>query len=131
MTVNAVDVLIRITLALLIALPLGPGGLCCCLFGPADAACDRVPAEPAGCCSQEAAPESGAADCECPAREVVVLSGTGTVVSLELPGTTTVALTPAMRSVARIDDLRPEAPSPTPPAQPRVPLFRSLSVIRC
>ena len=59
-----------------------------------------------------------------------MLSGAGTVVSLEAPGTTTVALTPAMRSVARIDDFRPKVPSSVPPAPSPVPLFRSLSVIR-
>lgn len=71
---------LRIALALVVALPLGPGGICCCLFGEAQAA-EAGPA-PASCCQAEApVPEpegcpstSEDPECACPEREVAELA---------------------------------------------------------
>jgi hypothetical protein len=69
----------RVFLALLVAVPFGAGGLCCCLFAESSPELAAAPAP--SCCAGETAPverpscpEPGGEECECPARDVALLA---------------------------------------------------------
>ncbi|MGH2569688.1 MAG: hypothetical protein ACRDGR_00590, partial [bacterium] len=71
-----ISTVFRTFLALLIAVPFGAGGLCCCLFAgsrpvaaaPACCGDDTTPIERSSC------PQSDEDDCGCPAREAALLA---------------------------------------------------------
>lgn len=123
---------VRLWMALMIAVPLGPGGLCCCLLGAAQAtACDEAPAEPRGCCSESAPAQTPDADCDCPIRDVVILVGADVALALEAPPAATPFVPAPAPGLVRIPAAAPSAAAPALPPPRAVPLFRTLSVIRC
>ena len=121
--------------ALVVALPLGVGGLCCCLAGHDDGAAVVAVEETHACCSGgEAAPAAPAEDqgeCDCPgldqavfAKGVAAPDALASVTS-ELP-VAPPAPSAASRLLAAVTVV---APMPSPP--PRLPLDRTPSVLRC
>lgn len=141
----------HVLVSLMVALPLGAGGLCCCLVGelPSHAAHAVAIASPAkaatpvhSCCSvPAAAAESDTSDparpddagehkCGCPERETAVLAAAAG--QEPLVGT---MLTHGDVLLADSGDLvvlapaRPDPGRPDPP--PKRPLFRTLSVLLC
>ena len=135
---NVFEKSLRIALALVVALPLGPGGICCCLFGEAQAA-ETAPA-PASCCQEAPVPEregcpssSEDPECACPEREVAELAPS-------LNGGPFVGPAPEAGSPlaepARVlpELLAPESRAEAHPPDPRPPATRrhaALSVYRC
>jgi hypothetical protein len=141
------DRTLRIAVALAVAVPLGPGGICCCLFEKAEAApVESVPAEvaraeaaPVSCCHAEApapGPEGSPPEepeCKCPERPVAELAPS-------LPGDAFVA--PLSEHAAAwaevvlpgpgllLAEFRAEAPPPDPPP-PAARRHAALSVYRC
>jgi hypothetical protein len=125
----------RTFLALVIAVPFGAGGLCCCLFAESR----PVAAAPASCCADDAAPversscpQGGEEDCGCPTREAALLAkpapDAGAVPDVS------VALLPAMTGTpaAGIHDTHSGAVVPPDLHRPpKIPLYRTLCAIRC
>jgi len=119
--------------ALMVALPLGVGGFCCCLLGHGEDEAPVVVQESHSCCSGEAAPAAPADEksCECPARGLAVFAmgspespvpDVAPSALLVAPGTlSSFALAFAVEATV--------APVPDPP--PKRPLYRTLSVLRC
>lgn len=135
--------LLRLAAALAVAVPLGPGGLCCCLVKGHDAppvvaaAPESSGASP--CCqAKDAEPPSPARspvpddDCGCPQRENVVLASASAELAPVAPVMHAALLPPATAPVALADpgavaSLRTGAPAPVP----KLPLFRTLGVLLC
>jgi hypothetical protein len=136
---------LRIAMALLIALPLGPGGICCCLFEEAAAAVrveQAEPAAPAPCCHAEApSPERAAAsdagehekDCGCPERDAAELGASpigvpfvGPAPESPAPAAPAEAIRPVFAEPAPAPEAPP--PGPSPPAARR---HAVLSVFLC
>jgi hypothetical protein len=130
----------HILVAVFVAVPLGAGGLCCCLLGTHDREIE-VAAEPAhSCCASEPAGAAAPArepagrpcadrgdDCGCPARDAAI---TKSASESQLP-----APAPAAAAVPEPGEvaLAPFAPAVERAVDhpPKRPLFRTLSVIRC
>jgi hypothetical protein len=126
----------RVLVALLVAVPLGAGGLCCCLLGSPAAAHDAaVPSTPS-CCAGESTPIATPAsaehedDCSCPARDAGVLAKSAPVESAApvAPAAVVPAAAPSVAVVIAFAGLAVHA-TPYPP--PKVPLFRTLCTILC
>lgn len=133
---------LRVLAALLIAVPLGQGGLCCCLFGMPETVLETAAAEPEhGCCASAAAPVESAdsscpadqhdGECGCPVRDVSLLAaGSGAPLLLAQASTLEASVVPTeagVRVLATSVDLASHHPHP-PPKQP---LYRTLSTLRC
>ncbi len=99
----------HILVSLLVAVPLGAGGLCCCLIGQADDAQETVVAEAThSCCPSESTPsappdsgqscpsEESGEDCGCPERDTALVA-VGTVTKL-MPLPTSARDVPALQS---------------------------------
>jgi hypothetical protein len=128
----------HVLVALLVAVPLGAGGLCCCVLGAPHDAPERVAAEPAHACCP---PETPAADsdegdtedphrCDCPVRETGLLASGTPEPPAPLPAPAGALTVPAL-------DI-PLGPAPEPsrvvgraPPDRRKPLYRTLSVLLC
>jgi len=136
---NVFDTSLRLALALVVALPLGPGGICCCLFGEAEAA--PVEAAPSSCCQAEApVPESAGCpsseedpECACPEREAAEIAPSlagGPFVG-PAPESAAPLAAPAV-VLPRLTEPEPRLeappPGPPPPAQRR---HAALSVFLC
>ena len=139
-------------LAVLIAVPFGPGGLCCCVIssGCADAETSGAESrqEMSSCCaadwdatsaaegrgcpaSREASPRA-AAGCECPSRDEVV----GAAAPSDLRGPLTSlsdlgALPEAQPAVSVAEPAPSVALVGVLPPPPKLPLHRKLAVILC
>ena len=128
----------RALVALMIAVPLGPGGLCCCLIGATDVmAAEAVAPAPTSCCSQPAVPavppapeppvaDLDAAECDCPVRDAGFLPERVQSLSAVPPA-------PAVETVSVVAPAAlgpieaPLPPSPVPP--PKIALHLALSVL--
>jgi hypothetical protein len=132
---------LRIVLALVIAVPLGQGGLCCCLLGaaPAAAAAARVQAEPVhGCCDaappdREPAPPGADTDrCDCPARaDALVAAAPDAPLAAASPNP--IASVPSLAgttpSAAAASSLAAGGTRPDP--VPKTPRYRALCALLC
>lgn len=135
---------VRVLAALAVAVPLGPGGICCCVVHPHRAA-ETVarPAPVRSCCAESAtAPAEAPArpahrrfpmgdDCGCPQREAAVLASAADAapvlsVIAALPGLAAAGC-PAFVLPAGPARLLADCPAPVP----KQPLFRTLSALRC
>jgi hypothetical protein len=127
----------RVLAALIVAVPLGAGGLCCCLLGAPDAAADSAAASRPSCCAEESVPAPSSdcpehdEDCSCPSREAGVLakSAPTETVSPEAPTASAPLPLVAADVMHRAAGGNPTPPAPHPP--PKVPLHRTLCVILC
>jgi hypothetical protein len=123
--------------SVVVALPLGVGGFCCCLIGHGDevtAPAAAVAAESHSCCTDSeapAAPESDDQRCECPARELGVLAQTTPMPALQEHASVSGELLPppAAAPVLLTVDPAPVLPVAHPPPLP--PLERTPSLLRC
>jgi hypothetical protein len=127
----------RILAALLVAVPLGIGGLCCCLIGASPAGLELAAiAPPSSCCDAARAPAPPAdcpeddEDCSCPSREAGLLakSAPTETVNQEAPAS---ALPQPLVSVAEFQARTPLPARVTPYPPPKVPLHRTLCVTLC
>jgi hypothetical protein len=135
--VRVVSKALRVFMALLLAVPLGGGGLCCCLIGTAGGhSVASLPAAP--CCPAESAPAQPPAgakhenDCRCPTREAGLLAKDAPADGALLA--TVVAVGPAVSPTATAPSsstLAGPAFSRVPHPPPKVPLHRTLCVILC
>ncbi|MGQ0723544.1 MAG: hypothetical protein ACT4PE_18495 [Candidatus Eiseniibacteriota bacterium] len=128
----------RVLAALLVAVPLGVGGLCCCLLGAPDA--HRHAAAPtalAPCCADEntpAAPRPGPADdedCSCPSRDAGVLAASVPAegAAPTAPACVAVTVVPTVESILAGPAGLSVRTTPYPP--PKVPAYRTLCAILC
>jgi len=137
----------HVVLACLIAAPLGAGGLCCCLLG-GDAheagGMAMAAAGPGGdsCCASEAGPSAPAprrhdsgddpdGDCACPVREVVVFAQAAPGSELAGPAPSVDLLGVPQAAPTVLEAPASDATSRHPDPPPKIPLFRTLSVLRC
>ncbi len=131
----------HIIISLLVAVPLGAGGLCCCLLGQTDAAAAATPAEPTHpCCPSDPAPpdrgqsspiDTDESDCDCPVREAALTAGSsgGTLLPGPAPDSDGIALQIEYAVVYSTGERAPRPHIPDPP--PKRPLYRTLSVLLC
>jgi len=138
----------HILVSVMVALPLGAGGLCCCLLGDSPAPMSAVASVPApppahSCCSGPAEPAAAAPDdaaapdtagghkCGCPERETALLAAVAgqepVAAGTAFP---TALLAPVALPAAPVTETAAAFPArPDPP--PKRPLFRTLSVLLC
>lgn len=130
--------LVHSFVSLVVALPLGAGGFCCCLIGHGHD--DAAPAaafavESHSCCSGSEAPAPADPEpdhrCECPARELAVFAKTTTAPALYESASAVGDLLspPAAFTVLLTAEAAPVPPVAHPP--PRPPLDRTPSLLRC
>ncbi len=134
---------LRVLISLAIAVPMGPGGLCCCIVGgdhvPAAVAQARAAAETHPCCIPPApsAPvdrsdSSDRDDCGCPKRDDAVLVAANSDAAFAAPAPAPlfmiVAAAPAARAVT-LTEARFGAEGPSP--VPKLPRYRTLCVLLC
>jgi hypothetical protein len=118
---------------LLVALPLGVGGFCCCLMGHGPGAAPVVAAESHSCCSADesaASPPAGEeAGCDCPARDLAVVAkaAAGSPDAAPMTGELVFAAPPVSMSAAPAR----AAVSPLRHPPPLQSLDRTFSVLRC
>jgi hypothetical protein len=133
----------RVLVAFAVALPLGRGGICCCLLGddlPAAIAKAR-PVEPArSCCSQPAPVDSTPAphvperdDCDCPQRDNAVLTTAPSdpAVVAGLPGLDLGPIHHPGAPLHAIDASRVLFGGDSPSPVPKLPRYRTLCVLLC
>lgn len=132
----------RILMSLVIALPLGAGGLCCCLWGdvPSAAASGEVAVGASSCCAEPghatpvdrpgADPPGEDEECGCAEREAAVLTPSTSQEPI-------LGLSLALGDLSPASSIVPATPSaahrvlpPVPPGHKR-PLFRTFSVLLC
>ena len=132
----------HLLLAVLIAVPLGPGGICCCLLtGSGEKGLEAIAVEATGdsCCGREAPEvptspacptEDGRDDCDCRAHNAeevtgVLASGPSLVLAWALD-----ALAPVQKGVSwAAPGAADVSESFHPP--PTIPIYRALSVLLC
>ncbi len=132
---------LRVFLALLMAVPLGAGGICCCLTDGMAAeflAEVKVPPAPKSpCCSVPepvAAPltpgacEQEGEDCECPALDDATLSARSSVGAIAAAHALAAIPAPEAEPVPVTAPDAPPAPPAPPP--PKVPVYLAHSVFR-
>ena len=132
----------RLLIALAVAFPLGPGGLCCCVLGtgheaaavtvaraetPAHSCCGNLPAAPAA-----PAEEPASDDCDCPERDDAVLSSAASDAVLALSSTdapfVAIFAQPAAHGESfAVVRFASDRPSPVP----KLPRYRTLCVLLC
>ena len=138
---NPVSRAFRVLVSLAVILPLGPGGLCCCVVHGDHARAAVTPvhaAAPRSCCTPSApdapAPPSKSSrdDCKCPQRENVVLGSASSDAAMAAPVTGAhVTLIAVTSSAPGIDVSRARNRADCPAPVPRLPLYRALGVLLC
>ncbi|HMB70886.1 MAG TPA: hypothetical protein VKU85_16340 [bacterium] len=123
--------------ALMVALPLGVGGFCCCLLGHDDAAAASVAVEAThGCCAGgETAPATPADrdpdGCDCPGLDLAVFAQGIAAPDVLASATSALPAAPPAPSAAlelpATETIASAAPSPPP----KLPLDRTPSLLRC
>lgn len=141
-TLNPASRPLRILVSLAIALPLGQGGLCCCLVGDHDTAAAVAAAReaaPRSCCTpagpdgpRDRAPSPDRDDCGCPQRESAILAAAPAESAAAAPVADAAFLAPSAAPAGPTADLlharfRDESPAPVP----KVPRYRTLCVLLC
>jgi len=129
---------LHILLALVVALPLGAGGLCCCLFAIGTADVARDSGAPA-CCSNASAPATSqapcpaaeGADCECPSRDAALVEVPASGKLLSAPGSMLAMIAPPADAASLAGDVSRSHGSRIPHPPPKQPLYRTFSSIRC
>ncbi|MCA9750629.1 MAG: hypothetical protein KC591_00425 [Gemmatimonadetes bacterium] len=133
----ALDRILRVFLAVLVALPLGAGGICCCLFEKPVQSPEVATARPSCCAAAEtpASPDepSKDEDCHCPARELAEAPSSSATPELVTPGPTGLL---ALAAVPAVGALLPESPvrsarAPDPPPGRSGRMHVRLAVFRC
>jgi hypothetical protein len=125
------------SIALLIAIPFGAGGLCCCLFAAPRPEIAADPVSP--CCAGEtvpverpSCPERDGEDCKCPAREAGLLAKPASDAGA-LPEAPVAAVPALVRAPAGEIPGAHAGPAvrrnPYPP--PKAPIYRTLCAILC
>ncbi len=146
---------LRMLVAVLVAVPLGPGGICCCLFGgdaPGDVEDAQVLVASGGggsCCSSPAAPAAAhpapgsapvvaeAADaheggCDCPVRDAAV--EVSPTVAASPASADAIRVAPATSPTVAVDLAifsAPRGAAAGPEAPPGPPVRLALSVFLC
>jgi hypothetical protein len=125
----------HIFISLLVAVPFGTGGLCCCLFGEP---VESVPVEPAhSCCGQESVPiapsASGTEDreenCTCPDREAALVANISTLGMLPAAATVEIEFGTEALVIEGVPD-EPVMPRKLHPP-PKLPLHQAYCVLLC
>lgn len=140
---NPLSRMFRVLVSLAVMLPLGPGGLCCCVVQGGHASATVAPVHAAApgspCCTPTESeapvrrPESSDPDeCACPQRENAVLASGSADAALTAPLADAGAVVLADWSAAPLVDVsrsrfRADCPAPIP----KVPLYRALAVRLC
>jgi hypothetical protein len=127
----------RVLMALLIAVPLGVGGLCCCLLG-ASGAQDSAAATTPSCCAGESGPVAPPAcpehedDCSCPSRDAALLAKSAPTEGAAPAAPATLAPA-AVHTPVDVPALKVAGLSgpPTPYPPPKVAVYRTLCAILC